>query len=135
MGFSHFRFGNDENYNCPFVCAEFDFGLLKCEDCTPSLDSSHYQMLKHLPKILKLKILKIFNRLWENDLCPASLKKAYAISISKAGKYRKSHTGYSLTSYAGNFLKRMTDQFCLFPEIKQFTKQCTVLFSPSSLKP
>jgi ribonuclease HI len=104
--------GQGEEYNLPFSEAEMDNALSTSKGSSPGPDDVHYEMLKQLPRVAKLKLLEIYNKIWEGDEFPESWTEATVIPILKPGKDPNQTNSYrpiSLTSCVCKTLEKMVN--------------------------
>jgi hypothetical protein len=66
-----------EEYNLPYR-------LSTCKGSSPGPDDVHYEMLKQLLRVAKLKLLEIHNEIWEREVFPKSWTEATVIPILKS---------------------------------------------------
>lgn len=104
---------NIESYNLAFSFAELDAALSECQGSSPGPDGIHYDMIKNLPLIGKIELLKIYNDIFQNKKFPNNWRKALIIPILKAGKdpkYAKNYRPISLTNCLCKILERMINK-------------------------
>jgi hypothetical protein len=75
--------GQGEEYNLIFSEAEMEYALSTCKGSSSGPDDVHYEMLKQLPRVAKLKLLEIDNEIWEREVFPKSWTEATVIPILK----------------------------------------------------
>ena len=75
-----------EAYNIPFSMKEFEAALSKCNDSAPGPDDIPYAMIRHAPKITKLFILSIINKIFLEHCFPKIWELAKFLPFAKPGK-------------------------------------------------
>ena len=76
-------------------------------DTSPSIDTVHYQLLKHLPDDSLLLLLYIFNHIWLTQDFPVSWKTAIIIPVPKPGKVLSDPGSYRLIALTSCLCKTM----------------------------
>ena len=77
---------------------------------SPGPDGITSEMLQHLDTTARLKLLEIFNHIWEEGRVPQIWKEAIMIPIHKKGKDRRKSSSYrpiSLTSCVVKTMERI----------------------------
>ena len=98
-----------------------DFTIAELEDAikrlrnkkAPGKDGVCNEMIRHLGKTAKQKLLELFNQSWTTGIFPTAWKEATIIPILKKGKDPKRKTSYrpiSLLSCLGKTLERMVNK-------------------------
>ena len=115
------RRGNtDCAMDAPFTLGEMRRALARSGLTSPGGDEICYTMLKHLGMLASMKLLGIYNKVWEMGKFPSSWKEAVIIPIRKPGKDPSSPMNYrpiALTSHMGKIMERMvTDRLTFYIE-------------------
>jgi hypothetical protein len=74
---------------------------------SPGPDDLHYEMLNQLPRVTKLKLLEIYNKIWERDESPESWTEATIIPKLKPGKDSNQANSYRPISHTSCVCKTM----------------------------
>jgi hypothetical protein len=104
--------GQGEEYNLPFSKTEMEYALSTCKGSSPGPDDVHYEMLKQLPRVAKLKLLEIYNDIWKREVFTKNWTEATVIPILKPGKnpnQTNSYRSISLTSCVCKMMKKMVN--------------------------
>lgn len=67
-------------YNCPFSIIELQLALAECSGTSPGVDEIHYDMIKNATSEGKIKLLQLFNRIWETGDIPEMWKKTIPLA-------------------------------------------------------
>ena len=103
--------------DAPFTLAEMRRALDRSGLTSPGGDEICYIMLKHLGVIASMKLLGLYNKVWEMGKFPSSWKAAVIIPIRKPGKDPSSPVNYrpiALTSHMGKIMERMVTERLTF---------------------
>ncbi len=109
-GVLDWREKTDDKIDEPFNMAELKRAINKAKPTSPGKDQICYVMLKHLGKGALLKLLHLYNRVWEEGRLPNAWKEAVVIPIRKPGKDPSKPTSYrpiALTSNVCKIMERM----------------------------
>lgn len=105
-----FNFNDNPQFLSPFSFNEFITALKFRRNTSPGLDDITYQLIKNLHTTAQIKLLQIFNILWQNQLVPSSWKVQCVIPILKPHKDPNNFDSYrpiSLTSCIGKLFEAM----------------------------
>ena len=75
-----------ESYNMPFSMKALTSALLKCNDTAPGADDIPYPMLKNATDKLKLFLLDVINRIWQESAYPSMWELAIVLPFLKPSK-------------------------------------------------
>lgn len=103
---------NDLDYNLPFSLKELNDALQKSKIGAPGIDTISNDMLKNLTPETKETLLKLYNKLWNENTYPESWKEAVIVPIPKPNKNRLLPSGsrpISLTCCMGKLFERMVN--------------------------
>ena len=102
-----------EVFAAPFTMTELQTALNKCQaGKAPGPDKVHNEMLKHLGRTGRMKLLSFINRTWTTGTLPKLWKKATITPIPKEGKpgeHPSSYRPISLTSCVGKVAERLVN--------------------------
>lgn len=108
-----FRIGKDAGVmDEPFTLEELESALSKCHEGSPGPDSIHFNMIKNLSEMGKLKLLEGYNKMWKDQTFPASWGEAVMVPIPKPGRKiddPESHRPVSLTNCPCKLFEKMTN--------------------------
>ena len=97
-----------------FTLAELEDAIKRLRNKkAPGKDGVTNEMIKHLGKTAKKKLLELFNQSWKTGIFPTAWKEATIIPVLKKGKNPKLKTSYrpiSLLSCLGKTLERMVNK-------------------------
>ena len=96
--------------DAPFTLEEMKRAIIKSGLTSPGKDEICYVMLKHLGVSASMKLLALYNKVWEVGKLPTSWKEAVIIPIRKPGKDASNPMNYrpiALTSHVGKIMERM----------------------------
>ena len=101
----------ENSMNTPFTSAELEAAIsdLKTKK-SPGEDGITNEMIQHLGKTMKRKLLQLYNTSWKSGIIPQAWKEATMIPIHKSGKDRTTPASYrpiSLLSCLGKTMERM----------------------------
>uniref|UniRef100_A0A8C6KLW6 Reverse transcriptase domain-containing protein n=1 Tax=Nothobranchius furzeri TaxID=105023 RepID=A0A8C6KLW6_NOTFU len=106
--------GEEDNINStmdmPFSLFELERALATTGMTSPRKDQICYIMLQQLGKQMKMKLLEIYNMIWETGKLPKNWKEAVIVPIIRVGKESSSPDSYkpiALTSHIGKITERM----------------------------
>ncbi|KAG5869596.1 hypothetical protein JTB14_014725 [Gonioctena quinquepunctata] len=100
------------HYNLPSSVNELDSALENCSEAAAGHDNVLYSMIIHLPINEKLKLLKLYNKIWDSGTHPKVWKIAIIIPILKPTKSPMDPNNYrpiSLTSCLGKVFEKMVN--------------------------
>ncbi|KAG5866412.1 hypothetical protein JTB14_025349 [Gonioctena quinquepunctata] len=100
------------HYNLPFSVNELDFALENCSEAAAGHDNILYSMIIHLPINEKLKLLELYNKIWDSGTYPKVWRIAIIIPILKPTKSPMDPNNYrpiSLTSCLGKVFEKMVN--------------------------
>ncbi|KAG5880510.1 hypothetical protein JTB14_010102 [Gonioctena quinquepunctata] len=100
------------HYNLPFSVNELDFALENYSEAAAGHDNILYSMIIHLPINEKLKLLELYNKIWDSGTYPKVWKIAIIIPILKPTKSPMDPNNYrliSLTSCLGKVFEKMVN--------------------------
>ncbi len=113
--------------DAPFTLEEIKRAILRSGLTSPGKDEICCIMLKHLGVLASLKLLGLYNKVWEAGKLPVGWKEAVIIPIRKPGKDPSNPMNYrpiALTSHLGKIMERMiTERLTFYMESRG-------LFSP-----
>ncbi|GBN43235.1 putative RNA-directed DNA polymerase from transposon X-element [Araneus ventricosus] len=84
--------------------------LTQCRNTSPGPDGVTYSMLQHLNEDSLSNLLRLFNRIWNENIYPSQWREALVIPILKPGKDATDPMNYrpiALTSCLSKTLERM----------------------------
>lgn len=81
-----FNFSHMVPYNRSFSLCELNDSLKNCKGSSPGIDEIHYEMIKHLSCDMKTHLLKLYNKVWNEDKLPDVWRTALIVPILKTGK-------------------------------------------------
>ena len=91
----------------PFTLAEMMRAIKRSRPTSPGKDLVCYSMLKHLGKGALVKVLQLYNRVWEEGRLPGAWKEAVVVPIRKRGKDPSKPTSYRSIALTSNMCKVM----------------------------
>uniref|UniRef100_A0A1Y1LER8 Reverse transcriptase domain-containing protein n=1 Tax=Photinus pyralis TaxID=7054 RepID=A0A1Y1LER8_PHOPY len=97
-------------YNNAFTYQELERALNKCKDTAPGSDGITYSMLKNLTIEIKVKLLSIYNNIWEKGNYPQQWKVTTIIALPKENKDLSNPENFrpiTLSSCIGKILESM----------------------------
>ncbi len=103
--------------DAPFTLEEIKRAILRSGLTSPGKDEICYIMLKHLGVLASLKLLGLYNKVWEAGKLPVGWKEAVIIPIRKPGKDPSNPMNYrpiALTSHLGKIMERMITERLTF---------------------
>ncbi|GBN20123.1 putative RNA-directed DNA polymerase from transposon X-element [Araneus ventricosus] len=98
------------SYNCDFRMSEMRKALSQCRNTSPGPDGVTYSMLHHLNEDSLSNLLRLFNRIWNENIYPSQWREALVIPILKPGTDATDPMNYrpiALTSCLSKTLERM----------------------------
>ena len=120
----NFQSNNNENFNTTVSLNEINSALQKCNETAPGEDQIHYSMIKNLSKSALSFLLKIYNRIFLNDIFPAAWRNAIVLPFLKPDKAPNLTTSYrpiALTSCLCKLLEKIINvRLVFFLESNQF---------------
>lgn len=81
--------------------------IKRLRQTSPGKDQVSYVMLKNVGEGALLKLLYIYNKVWEEGRLPNAWKEAIVIPIRKPGKYPSKPTSYRPIALTSNVCKIM----------------------------
>lgn len=100
----------NQPYNDPISMFELKHALSLTSDSSPGKDNITYSMIKNCHEKLQMEILKIYNKIFSEQVFPAEWRTAIIIPILKPGKNPQETTSYrpiSLTSCLSKLLEKI----------------------------
>lgn len=109
---THPDFSTNEDLFCNtyFSFDELNKALQESNNTAPGPDNIPYEFIRQLPVSEKLKILNLFNRIWQEGIYPDKWKNATIIPLLKPNKdplKPESYRPISLTCCLGKLLEKM----------------------------
>ncbi len=101
------REGTGDVIDEPFTLAEMMRAIKRSQQTSPGKDQVSYIMLKHLGNGALLKLLWLYNRVWEEGRLPGVWKEAVVIPIRKPGKDPSKPSSYRPIALTSNMCKIM----------------------------
>jgi ribonuclease HI len=106
----NFRTKRNLPYNSKFSYFEFNRALQNCHKTSSGPDNISYTLLKKLPQSSLINLLKLYNRIWQENIFPSSWRMATIVPILKPGKNATDPLSYrpiALTSCICKVLEKM----------------------------
>lgn len=103
--------------DAPFTLEERRRAIIRSGLTSPGKDEICHVMLKHLGVEASLKLLGLYNKVWEAGKLPVGWKEAVIIPIRKTGKDSSNPMNYrpiALTSHIGKIMERMITERLTF---------------------
>ena len=101
------------HYNELFTANELSSNINDTKNTAPGPDNIHNTIIKNLPEISKLCLLKIMNNIWTTGIFPDSWKKACIVPIPKPNKDHTNPSNYrpiALTSCLCKIMEKMINK-------------------------
>ena len=102
-----------ESYNMPFSAKELTSALSKCNGTAPGADDIPYAMLKDAADKLKLFLLDVMNRIWQESAYPSLWELTIVLPFLKPGKESSLPFNYrpiALTSCIAKLMEKMVNE-------------------------
>lgn len=108
----NFNTENEFAYNSPFTIEELESEIQKTKIGAPGPDTISNDMLKNLTPEVKDFLLRLYNKLWDENVYPESWKEATIVPIPKPNKNKMLPSNLrpiSLTCCMGKLFERMVN--------------------------
>ena len=108
----HINEQSPEHYNEPLTLEELEHTLNTAKDTAPGQDQIKTIMLKQMPPNGKQYMLKLFNKIWNQNVFPAEWRESIIIPIPKPGKDPSNPGNYrpiALTSCVCKAMERIVN--------------------------
>lgn len=119
----HFTSQDELSYNAPLSITELQYCLSHSKQSSPGPDTIPYLFIQKLPPTSKIKILKLFNLIFDSGVYPESWREAIIIPVLKPGKNPQQPASYrpiSLTCCLSKLMEKMMNfRLMWFLEEKQ----------------